>query len=278
MIQTQNITEIKNRFATIITKMYYGASIDLDNITDKVLYDNFFDCLEENDVFRLYDSTQEIIKKLFNAEIKFDSNNVNPVFWAAQQYINISLNCLIPLKQIMLLCPLKEMISHFTIYHEMNDIEIKKEFLSNENKRIILKELRKGRHLSIRELAVLTDISIDTIKYYEKNNEILFKASSENILKLARALNVSLSFFKKRSDFVVISEALLENEDYVKMLKESIQDYLGTKNDIAINKWTLNTVVVNNKLKVLSDDVLYSLIARTNSKYILENNFNVLIL
>ena len=271
--------DIKEKFGHIISKLFYGAKIDIENINYKILSDDFFDFFEKNDLSFLGEQYQTIAKQLFNANIINETNNTNPLYWAGIEYMNICLNLFIPLKQVVLLCPLQEMINHYDIYHEMNDIEILKEFLNNEYKRSILKNARKLRNVTINELSVLTNISSQTLKYYEKSNDNLFNASFINIEKIARALDLSLSIFKRKSSFVYINKNLLENNDYISTLKGIIKKYYNIKENDFIFELKETALIKYGKKQIIIDSELFKkFILLTNYIYIdIKDKINVII-
>ena len=227
MINFINIELLKRKFATCIAKIHSFANIPLDNIDDKIIHSSFFDCFEENDISRFLNmSSEDVCYELFKMRyIKEDVDIVDPVYWAGLQYMSIFLNFQLPLKTILLLCPLKEMVSHFEIYHEMNDIEIYKLFENKYFKKSILEKLRKEKGYSVRQLSDITGISQATLRYYETNNYNLFSASHEVILNLSSSLNTSLTFFSRYSGFIPFSKNLINDIGFKTIFFNNISKY-----------------------------------------------------
>lgn len=222
---------LKKKFAILISKLENDCSLTLDVINEKIINDPFFDFLENNQANRFMEESYSlIVRRLFNMDVLFDNETkYDQTYWAAYQYLNIALNLLIPLRTIFLLCPLKEMVAHFTIYHEMNEFLLVKEFLDNEYHRSILKKLRLAKNISADKLAKLTGISVDTIHYLEDNNH-LYRTSFTNINNLSTALDCSLIFFKKEMNISVISRYLYQDSDFQNIFSDETKTILRDSN------------------------------------------------
>lgn len=245
---------LKKKFAILISKLENDCSLTLDVINEKIINDPFFDFLENNQANRFMEESYSlIVRRLFNMDVLFDSETkYDQTYWAAYQYLNIALNLLIPLRTIFLLCPLKEMVAHFTIYHEMNEFLLVKEFLDNEYHRSILKRLRLAKSISADKLAKLTGISVDTIHYLEDNNH-LYRTSFTNINNLSTALDCSLIFFKKEMNISVISRYLYQDSDFQNIFSDETKTILRDS-DLKIIYDYLNENDIKKQLK--NGDVL----------------------
>jgi len=162
-------------------------------------------------------------------------------------YISICLNKRIPLRTIMLLCPLDMMINYYEIYHEMNDEQLINNFIKNNYQVNILRTLRKKRKLTVRQLANISNISELTIKYYEKDNNHIFNASFENISRLIDSLNYSSSYFSRYSKFVPYTYLLFEDEDVFKKLCERIDVFYNSQGSYTFDGALLTRSTKNKK-------------------------------
>ena len=223
---------IKNKFATLLSKMVTDAKLGYNEITDKLIENEFLECFEKNDISIIYDKSYEaIIYDLFKKECSY-SENIDPViYWCGEQYISLFLNKRIPLKQLLLICPLQQMESYYDIYHEQNEIKIIEMFIKKIYKESILKKLRKKRGYSARELAILSSVSINTIKYYE-NNSNLYKASFENITKILSVLNYSDSLIKKKTCYVPSFVSLINIEEIKINFEKYIRNFYNSEDEI----------------------------------------------
>ena len=232
-----DLGELKNKFGLILMRLHRDAKISASIINQKMLFEPFFDFLERNNVDEILNKDIEnISRNIFGGGIIFYNTSAekDEFYWAGIQYINISINLNIPLKQVVLLCPLEEMLAHYVVYHEMNDIELVKEFKENENKRSILKALRKEKGYSYRELSVLTSINKNAIVYYERDNKNLFNASYKNVTSIIKTLSVSDSFFKECSDFIPFTQNFYGIHELKNQVIKTIEEYLDkdSKTDI----------------------------------------------
>lgn len=217
-------TYIKDKFSILLSKLVVEAKLSYNEITDRLIEDDFLDSFERNDLSIFCDKSYEAITfDLFKKEVVY-SQDIDPViFWCGRQYMNLFLNRLIPLKQLFILCPLKQMEKYYEIYHEQSESKFIDVFMNKEYKNSILKKLRNKRNLSIRELSILTGISVNTLKYYE-NNINLYKASFDNINRILEVLEYSDSLVKKKTAFIPSFISLLED----KQLKQSFDKYIQT--------------------------------------------------
>ena len=223
---------IKNKFATLLSKMVTDAKLGYNEISDKLIENDFLDSFENNDISDIYEKSYEaIIYDLFKKECSY-SQGLDPViYWCGEQYINLFLNKRIPLKQLFLICPLKQMEGFYEIYHQQSELKFIEMFMKSIYTTSILKKLRKKRGYSARELAILTSISINTIKYYE-NNDNLFKASFENIKKIISVLDYSDSIVKQKTSYVPAFISLLNIEEIKTNFDKYICYFYNTQTSI----------------------------------------------
>lgn len=271
MVNYVNVSLMKRKFAKLLSSLYHQANIELVNISEQFIFGDYFDSLENNkDNNLLIKPIDVIINDLFKAPLLNDeSQDIGPIYWSGIQYMNLFLNYGIPIKTLFLLCPLDQMAAHYQVYHEMGEIQFCEMFLKTYYAKSILKLLRKERGLTVNELSMLTRISVPTINYYEANNDNLFNASNKNISEISNALKVSDIFFKKESDFVPLSEYLIQDIDFVKSFSKVINTYFNLKNDQLISIDPLedvdvpyliinnpNTLFLKKKKIIIKDDLL----------------------
>lgn len=283
MVKIVNLNLLKKKFGTLLSKLYFSASLSLEQISYIITYHDYFSFMENNnlDLF-LKMQYSEIAKEIFNVEIIFDSDDINPVYWAGIQYINVATTLNIPLRQVFLLRPLKEMVAYYQIYHEINEKELINHFLNNEYKRSILSILMEEKNYSINNLATLTNISTNTIIHYKRDNNNLFNASFINIDKIRIALNLTnYDFFQKTSQFIMLTNASMENNEFKEKLKENICHYYkidnlplftdtfkkGDAKGIYIGE-AISLINDKNKRIVIDDDILNALIKNTYYEYL----------
>ena len=253
---------IKNKFATLLSKMVTDAKLGYNEITDKLIEEDFLDCFEKNDISIIYDKSYEaIIYDLFKKECSY-SEQVDPViYWCGEQYISLFLNKRIPLKQLLLICPLQQMESYYDVYHEQNEIKFIEMFIKKIYKESILKKIRKKRGYSARELAILSSVSINTIKYYE-NNSNLYKASFKNITRLLSVLNYSDSLIKQKTDYIPSFISLINIKEIKKIFDKYIAYFYNSDVDIEYNSgdfWIKGQHKKKIDKKVIDSAIVYAI-------------------
>ena len=222
-----DIIELKDKFSDYLNKLYTNNKLSVDSISNTIIENNLFDFLEENKTREFLScSYEEFVYKLYKINsIYVNNSQISELIWASKMYLTLSLNLNIPLKTIVLLCPLKQMLELFEVNHETNDIQTIDYFKTNVLNNSILKALRKLRNVTVRQLSVMTGININTLNAYEKNNTNLYNASFSNIQLMMQALNVSCSFFKKESSFIPFNYLLLENKQIQAYMLNFFNDY-----------------------------------------------------
>lgn len=266
MKKTEGTLYIKNKFATLLSKMVTDGGLSYNEITNKLIEDNFLDCFETNDIKEFYDKSYEsIIYSLFKKECVYHEGIDPVVYWCGLQYMNLFLNKRIPLKQLLILCPLSKMESYYKTYHELNDSKFIDVFMKKEYSNSILKQLRNNRNYSIRELSLLSSISPNTLKYYEDNHN-LYKASFSNIIKLLNILDYSDSVVKEKTCYIPPSfSSLLKIKEIKKFFNEYIHMFFNTNDDIEYNLGVF--WLKSNRNKKIDKEIVDSAIVFAIEKY-----------
>ena len=89
----------------------------------------------------------------------------------------------------------------------------------------ILRIVRRNQGYSVPQLSFLTGISQATLRYYELDNEHLYKASGENLSCLLRVLKADPSVFRRHSFFNPISRIALLDGEFAEGLTKSLCAY-----------------------------------------------------
>lgn len=284
-----NISDLKVKFGRALSYLFHNANIELDNINEKLINSNFLDLLEENKLNEFLSMPLEVVAaKLFpKVEQSYYSNSdIGEIYWAGLQYMNLFLNYRIPLRTLFILCPLKEMVDKFTIYHEMNEIELCKDFMKdNYVNRSILKYFRNSKHLSVRELSVLSGVAEPTIKYLEDNNNNFYNATNKTLDSICRILNIDSTFLKRKSLFLPVTYNLLNNKEFVVLLSIVIGKYYlnGDSPNLSIKFYKENnldkghtylfvnnypSLFINGKERLIDNDVFKGIIDLTIDQYL----------
>ncbi len=233
-------TEYKSKFGVLISRLHEIGFTD-DIITKRIVEERFFSCFEDNkqDVF-LKTPLEEIIQNVFDKEnVVFDygAPYVSEYYWAGEAYFTLLMDGKIPLERLFLICPLSKMVQMFSPYHEMPFSSLKDAYVRDEKEKSIFKSLKQLRHLTNKELSVLTGIKVPTLNSY-KNNDILYRASFQNLTLLSKAFHISPNVFKKETSFFLISDDLLHDETFLIKFKKKLVSFFGIEESTPlINKY-----------------------------------------
>ena len=220
---------IKEKFALLISKLH-SAGLLIDYINDEIIKSPFFDCFENNDLDDFMTlSFENITKMVFKKEVMYDPtiNYINAYYWAGLSVMNIMMNLEVPLKRILLIMPLKELLGAYEIYHEMHVEQLLNHYLELEKERSLLKILRYNSNYSISKISYLTGITTSLLNLIDSSNDKLFGTSFSNLSKLSILFNVSIDVFKKKTSFVVYSNYILESKMFEPIFTASILKYFN---------------------------------------------------
>lgn len=230
MRKSYDTQDIKERFALLISRLF-EAKLLTDYVNKCILESSFFDCFENNDLDKFMNASFETIaKEVFRFEYVFDYGQgfVPQYYWAGLSIMEIVLNYDIPLKRILTIFPLSDVVGCFDPYHEMHPIQICEHYLKYKEKAVpLLKILRESKNLSLSEVSYLTKINVNTLRMLDNDNASLFSTSFENITKLATLFNVHPNIFKKKSDFVPFSMDALKINEFKAIFIEELLGFYG---------------------------------------------------
>lgn len=150
---------------------------------------------------RIYElNTKDYIKSIYNIDVEDDElNDMDSIsFWLGEAYIRLFYHFNKSFEYIFSYLPIEEMIGVYPVYHEMDFSQLFEFFELKTKKKSILSVLLKKRGYSKGELSVLTGISVNTIKYYCKDEKNMYDASFENVTDISHVLSVDPNIFKKK--------------------------------------------------------------------------------
>ena len=181
-------------------------------------------------------SIETITKEIFGKEVVYNYTHelINPYYWAGLSIMEIMMNLNVPLKRILLIMPLKEIIGCFDVYHEVHPKQFVNHYLEIENSRSLFRILRNEKGLSISKISVLTGIKQSLLQYFDYSSATLLATSFSNLNKLSRLFDVSLDVFKKKSSYVPYSNSIIYSKEFNNIFVNIIVDYYGDKQNITI--------------------------------------------
>lgn len=237
MIECVDFDKLKDKFGQFLSHLSKDANLSVTEINDVIVNDEFFDFLEKNIAADFMSkSFQDISKIVFGKdfEFRYDGRELVMFFWAGMEYINIAINESVPLRKVFLLLPLEEMLSLFSVYHEMNDFKMIEKWREIYESRSVLSILCKRKRITQKNLSIASGVDINSIKRYCKNNDNLSTASYLTIKSLLNVLDVSDVFVKKESDFIPYDDFLKDYYPFKKHFEENAKDYVYSRgvNDV----------------------------------------------
>ena len=186
---------LQNRLGDLFEIALVFEKIEVNEFENIFINSIMADAFETNNMkYTLGKSSSELLSIIMNNEPK--EYNMSPIatpeYWSGYVLCYISWYFNVSFKYIFKKVPLKELIMNYFPYHEMDIkhlIDFYKERLNIPSK---LKIIREKNGLSQKELAVLTNIPIRTIKSYEQKTVDISKAQVETVYVLARELNCKI--------------------------------------------------------------------------------------
>ena len=252
--------EAKRKFGSLLSLLYHNAGIRLENINNMLIFSSYLDLFEKGRIEEFMNtSNEDIALTLFKDALLFSDGHkdIGDIYWCGIQYMNIFFNYQIPLRTLFVLCPLDEMVKKYTIYHEMNEIELCKDFMKNEYiNNSILKYFRKNKNLSIADLSFLSGVSNPTIRYFEQDNTRLYKAPHAVLNSLEGVLEVPQTILKEKSDFLALTPDLIHNDDFLFIVKEVFNAYLNKTIDNLIIVYSNKEITDDGDYLILADNLL----------------------
>lgn len=266
MIKNIDFDKLKDKFGILLSHLSKDGKLNVFEINQAILDNDFFDFLENNKaedfLDKGFDEIFNIVFKDKNIAFVDDGKELVMYFWAGMEYINIAINESVPLRKIFLVLPLEEMLSLYDAYHEMNDYRIIEKWREVYSSKSVLSILCKRKGITQKELSIASGIDFNTIKYYCKNNDGLLAASYSKVNSILNVLNVTDVFIKKESEFIPYDDFLTEYAPFKAYLEKNIEDCLSS-NDIGS--------AVTKIASFLSSDAIPNSIKEElkNSKYVI---------
>lgn len=156
----------------------------------KDIENNKYDLVTNNSVLALYNHIFPFRMVYEDALMRYDLG-----YWCGYVYINLFYEFHKPLSYIFLKLPLKDLISMYDVYHEMDISSIYIEFKKRESLHTILELLLKKNDMKAMELARKTNIPIRTINHLKTSDLNLYNATYKNIQRIVLVLDEPNNLF-----------------------------------------------------------------------------------
>ena len=158
-----------------------------------------YDNLEFNDSFINFLAITEVFRKITGIYVTNDKSRgvYDDAYWCGLSYYYLVKKSEKPLSYILLKLPFDQMMDLYDIYHEMDVSSLYERFLQIEKEESILPLLCKQYQTSLVEVSKKTNISINTLKKYAKEDRYIHNASFQYIYKLSNFFSIPISLFAK---------------------------------------------------------------------------------
>ena len=119
----------------------------------------------------------------------------NDAYWCGYMYFELHKKTHKSFAYIFLKFPLSKMIKAYPVYHEMDFSSLLDYYNVLDKEKTILRALCEEKGCSIPKLSQETGICKTTLSKYNASDESIYKASFQNIYKVACYFDVSFSLF-----------------------------------------------------------------------------------
>lgn len=179
VVAVQNMTNL-NAFTRALEKNEFVQKIEANK------YDDYFN-----------KSIMEMFESITSNTIREDDSFgiYNDAYWSGVSYFDLHLKTNKPFSYIFLKLPFEKMLDIYDVYHEMDFSSLYEYFQKLEQEKTILRLLCEQSHKSLSKISKATSISINTLSKYNASDEALYKASFQNIIKIANYFDVPISLF-----------------------------------------------------------------------------------
>ena len=220
MIKAFYQEDIVNRLGAIFT---YGLnkSYSFKAIEEKVAATYFIDRLENNE-YDIESKIEEIVEETFNIKLNETVDISFKGLFIAESYFKLFLFFNRSFEYLFLYWPLEEFVNKYSLYHEMDFSNLRKDFDLKRQQTSLLKELCLERNIKLSEISKLTGLNINTLKRYNESDKYLNVASYEAIHCLSSLFKVKENIFSANLNVYLDQSIYLSdksNDDY--------RNYLG---------------------------------------------------
>lgn len=193
------IDDVKQSFARLFVLAVH-RSLNLYSFTSYLADSDYVKSLENGDINTVSNTpVKELFADVTKEMIREDDSYgiYNDAYWCGHCYFELFLQTHKPFSYLFLKLPLEKMLSVYEVYHEMDFTALLELFRKKEQEATILGALCKDKKCSLSKLKEATGISVNTLRKYRYNDELLYKASFQNVYKLAKYFEVPISLFVK---------------------------------------------------------------------------------
>lgn len=174
--------------------------INFKSFTNMLSNSSFIAAIEKDKYNELFNKPiEQLLFSITGFEAKEDNSYgvYNDAYWCGQNYFDLHIRIKKPFVYIFLKLPFEELMNIYSIFHEMDFSSLVDYFYKKEKEKTILRILCEEKRCSLNDIYKATSLSLNTLRKYNSNDDTLYKASFQNIIKLIEYFDMSYLLFKK---------------------------------------------------------------------------------
>ncbi len=193
--------KLKDIFARIFVLAIH-KKVNLYSFTKMLERSFFVKALEKNTYSSIFEDPIEDIFFSFTGIHAYDDSfgYLNDAYWAGVCYFDLFYELKKPFSYLFLKLPFKKMLDMYNVYHEMDFSSLVEEFNRLEKETTILRLLCKSKGCTLKKISENTLININTLVRYNSSDELLYKGSFQNIIKLVNYFDTPINLFVEKID------------------------------------------------------------------------------
>lgn len=196
-----DLDKVKDIFSRLFV-LAIKVEMNLYSFTSLLERSIFIRYIEENkynDYFN--NSVDDIFFNITGLHSFIDSYGIfNDAYWSGKMYFDLFLNLKKSFSYLFLKLPLIKMLDLYNVYHEMDFSSLVDFFMEKGKEKTILKLLCINKHSTLTIVSSNTKIPLNTLKKYSLSDDILYKGSFQNIMKIKKYFDVPTSLFLETID------------------------------------------------------------------------------
>lgn len=186
---------IQEKLGSMFEIAVLKKNIPIDDFADRFLNSSVCHAFETADpMLALGKSAIELLSIVLSdtpTAMETDSY-ASPEYWAGYTLAYMQWYFNKPYSELVAAFPCNELLAHYFPYHEMDIRQSVDLFASKLKPTCALKSLRMAKHLSQRDLSLLSGVPVRNIKAYEQGKVEIGKAQAETLYALSKVLNCSI--------------------------------------------------------------------------------------
>ncbi len=185
----------QEKLGSMFEMALYEQNVDIDDFGELFINSRVSKAFETADpVLVAGKSANELLEIVLNKKLEQteQASITTPAYWVGWVLAYTQWYTFRSFKEIIKAYPLSKLLLNYYPLHEADIMKTVKIIMKNLNMESKLKVIRKRKGYSQKDLSLLSNVPLRTIKAYEEGTLDIAKAQCETIYKLARTLNCTI--------------------------------------------------------------------------------------